>query len=120
MSNEKLTNEIMKYKKWDYCISRGEDDLGSEMFSIFKKGKDKDYDSIAGLWYNNEDEKRIAEPQAKLISKSPEMLEALKGIYRLRNIILPPVVDVNAEHQEEVTAIYQALKQIDSLIKEIE
>ena len=54
---------------------------------------------------------------AKLISKSPEMLEALKGIYRLRNIILPDPLNVKAEHQDEVSAIYNALKTIKNLIE---
>ena len=48
-----------------------------------------------------------------------EMIEALKGISRLRNIILPPALEVKAEHQEEVTAIYQAIKKIESILKDL-
>ena len=77
--------------------------------------------SREGLWIcniSNHINKHKA--NAKLIAKAPEMYEALKGIYRLRNIILPPAEDVKLEHQEEVTAIYQAIKKIESIIKELD
>lgn len=61
-----------------------------------------------------------AEANANVIAKVPEMIEALKNVYRLRNIILPPAADIKVEHQDEVTAIYQAIKKIESLLKELE
>ena len=70
-----------------------------------------------GILYPKETE---AEANANVIAKVPEMIEALKNVYRLRNIILPPAADIKVEHQDEVTAIYQAIKKIESLLKELE
>jgi hypothetical protein len=104
-------------KHWNYRISRGPDDTGKEMLSIYEKGGDKDFDSICGIWGELTQESKA---NAKLISKAPEMLEALKWLMDNQNndSMYVSATEMNPEFTED-TLISKMLK-IESLINEIE
>ena len=59
-----------------------------------------------------------AKANALLISKAPEMLEALKTVIRLIDLIDYDESIVNESNIGEASALNQMLKRIDSLIKE--
>ena len=56
---------------------------------------------------------------AKLISKAPEMYEGLKGVIRLKELIMPPP-NIPAVHQNEAKAIMTMISKIESLLKDLE
>lgn len=55
----------------------------------------------------------------KVALKSPEMLEALKGLYELRSLIYYPE-DTRPEHANEALAVHNAMTKIESIIKDLE
>ena len=61
----------------------------------------------------------IVAERIALESKAPEMYEALKGLYELRQLIYYPI-DPNPEHADESMAVHNAMTKIESLLKEIE
>ena len=72
--------------------------------------------AIADNEYIQDYEKTKA--NALLISKAPEMLEALKTVISLRDLIDYDESIVNESNIGEASALNQMLKRIDSLIKE--
>ncbi len=50
--------------------------------------------------------------------KYPEMLEALKGIYAIKELLFYPS-EVKEEHLGEAIAVSEAIKKIESLINEL-
>lgn len=60
-----------------------------------------------------------ARVNAKLMAKAPEMLEALKGIYAIKELLFYPV-ETKTEHLGEAIAVSEAITKIQSLINEIE
>lgn len=51
--------------------------------------------------------------------KYPEMYEALKGIYAIKELLFYPV-KTKTEHLGEAIALSEAIKKIESLLKELE
>lgn len=66
------------------------------------------------VWDNTEESKA----NAIIISKAYEMLEALQGVIRLRDLIDYDESIVNESNIGEASALNQMLNRIDSLIKE--
>ena len=100
----------------------------SEWYSNEYTVHDKDNRIIYEINYQTDSENQgygknnkldIWEGNARLALHAAEMYEALKGIYRLRNIILPPPEEVKAEHQDEVMAVFEAIKKIKSILSEL-
>ena len=69
-------------------------------------------------WQNTEERRKQCLYNALLISKAPEMLEALKTVISLRDLIDYDESIVNESNIGEASALNQMLKRIDSLIKE--
>jgi len=58
-------------------------------------------------------------PNAKLISKAPEMYEALKAISRIKDLLCYPL-DVPFDHIDEAKAVSSALSEVESILKDLE
>lgn len=70
-------------------------------------------------FHDNYVDEETAKANALLASKSPEMLEALKGLYELRSLIYYPE-DTRPEHANEALAVHNAMTKIESIIKDLE
>lgn len=79
--------------------------------------------NICLVWGSTKDELnhrvKLIVDAAKIKEQHDEMLEALKRIYAIRELLFYPV-KVKEEHLGEAIAVSEAIKKIESLLKEIE
>ena len=66
----------------------------------------------------DEDVVEEAKDNVHLAIKAPEMYEALKGIYAIRDLLFYPT-NTKQEHLGEAIAVSEAIKKIESLLKGI-
>lgn len=99
---------------------------------VFRRGmpahstEDKSFDDcLNAVNWDHSEREEIKEAQViayndeRLRAKSPEMLEALKGLYELRSLIYYPE-DTRPEHANEALAVHNAMTKIESIIKDLE
>jgi hypothetical protein len=111
----------MKYTKKPWKIDISNDRKGSETICIHAGKGPFDNQWITEAKGSHvgpiDDEERLG--NAKLISKAPEMYEALKGIIRLKDVIAyGEPVDMGCV--DEARAIDTMFVKLNSLLKEIE